>query len=492
MRLSLLVAGGYFLIVGLAAWFVLDVFVAEVKPGVRKTMEDTLVDNAHLIAELARPALTGSARERRAAGRQIEAALRRYRERFVDARIWDHRKQTLDLSFYITDAAGRVIHATDPSLIGADYSRWNDVRLTLDGGYGVRSTRADPADEDSSVMHVAAPIRDDGHIIGVVSLAKPTRSVGPIVAASKDKIRARGLLLLLLAALIGVAFSWMLGHSIDRLGRYARAVTAGARVQPQRSRVRELADLTDALTAMREQLEGKQYVERYLHSLTHELKSPLAAIRGAAELLGEQDMPTADRARFLTNIRDQAERLSHIAERLLELARLEQQQALTRCEPVELAALLTETVAVLAPIAARRRLALALEAPRPIWTQGDPFLLAQALRNLLDNAIDFSPAGARVEIRLQRVEDRVAIGILDQGPGIPDYAEEKVFERFFSLPRPGAAHKSTGLGLSFVREVALLHGGAIRLENRQPRGLHARLTLDASDFTETSPNFTAT
>jgi two-component system sensor histidine kinase CreC len=482
VRLSLLVAVGYFLIVGLAAWFVLDVFVAEVKPGVRKTMEHTLVDSANLVAELVRPALLGLPVDQRvpdqqSAAQRIHAALARFRERSVAARIWEHQKHTLDLSLYVTDDRGRVLYATDPEQIGADYSRWNDVYLTLTGRYGARSTRSDPEDEASSIMHVAAPVLADGRIIGVVSLAKQTRSVEPIVVASKDKIRARGFLLLLIAAAIGAAFTWKLSDSIGRLDRYARSVTAGARARPHRSRVRELDDLADALTEMRERLEGKQYVERYLHSLTHELKSPLAAIRGAAELLEEADMPAPERERFLANIREQADRLSQVAERLLELARVEQMQMLTKPEPLDLAELITQAVDALAPMAAQRGIRFELDLARPCRVRGDRFLLAQTLINLLDNAVGFSPQDAVVQIRLRASAQRAEVCILDQGPGIPDYAREKVFERFFSLPRPDVTRKGTGLGLSFVREVTDLHEGQIALENQHPQGLLACLAL---------------
>lgn len=484
MRISLQVAAGYFLIVGLAAWFVLDVFVAEVKPGVRDTMEDTLVDSANLIAELVAPALTGPLDERAAAGARIAAALERYRERRVEARIWGHSKRSLDLRIFITDADGRVIYSTQVDQIGQDYSRWNDVYLTLAGRYGARSTRLLPDDDSSSVMHVAAPILDGGRILGVVSVAKPGNSVAPIVEGSKAKIRERGFVLLAIAALIGGLFTWHLTRSIGRLRRYALAVTAGRRGTPPVSRSRELADLADALGEMRVRLEGKQYVERYLHTLTHELKSPLAAIRGAAELLAEPDMPPTERARFLDNIREQSERLAEVAERLLELARVEQQQALTESAPLDLEALIQGCVEAATPLATQRDIRFQFQADGPHRVMGDAFLLGRALANLLDNALRVSPEGGCIQVVLRRLESAQSrespplaeVCIEDEGPGIPDYAREKVFERFFSLPCPGAK-KGTGLGLSFVREVAELHGGSITLENRSKTGARARLRL---------------
>ena len=117
------------------------------------------------------------------------------------------------------------------------------------------------------------------------------------------------------------------------------------------------------------------------------------------------------------------------------------------------------------------------DAAAGVQVSGDPFLLRQALRNLVDNALAFSPAGG--EVRVDAVVDagRVRIRVADRGPGVPDYARERVFERFYSLPRPDGTPRSSGLGLPFVREVARLHGGDVRLENRDGGGAIAMLSL---------------
>ena len=110
--------------------------------------------------------------------------------------------------------------------------------------------------------------------------------------------------------------------------------------------------------------------------------------------------------------------------------------------------------------------------------QGDRFLLGQAVSNLLENAIDFSPDGGAIELRLVRQGPRLLLQVVDAGAGVPDFARDRVFERFYSLPRPDGG-RSTGLGLSFVREVAVLHGGAARLVNLDAGGAMAELSLPA-------------
>ena len=109
--------------------------------------------------------------------------------------------------------------------------------------------------------------------------------------------------------------------------------------------------------------------------------------------------------------------------------------------------------------------------------RGDAFLLRQALGNLVENAIDFSPHGADVDIGLRTDGDHAVIEVRDRGPGIPDYAMPRIFERFYSLPRPDGGSRSSGIGLCLVAEVAALHGGSATLLPRDGGGTVARLGL---------------
>src|SRR5690606_8943751 len=115
--------------------------------------------------------------------------------------------------------------------------------------------------------------------------------------------------------------------------------------------------------------------------------------------------------------------------------------------------------------------------PQPLRANGDRFLLRQALTNLVDNALAFAPRGSTVQLSLRVEAGQAVLRVLDRGPGVPDYALERVFERFYSLARPDGRPRSSGLGLPFVREVARLHGGQARLANRDGGGAEAGLSL---------------
>jgi two-component system sensor histidine kinase CreC len=225
---------------------------------------------------------------------------------------------------------------------------------------------------------------------------------------------------------------------------------------------------------MREALEGRRYAERYVQTLTHEMKSPLAAIRGAAELLGE-DMPPADSHRFLENIRAESGRAERLLNRLLELSALEGRSSLGVGDAVDLVPIVTRAIDQARPPADLASVTLAPCLPNhPVMVRGDAFILRSAVTNLLENAIDFSPAGSAVDIVLQADG---GIAISDRGPGIPEYARQKIFERFYSLKHHAHGRKGTGLGLTLVKEAAELHGGTINLEARPDGGTTARLTL---------------
>jgi two-component system sensor histidine kinase CreC len=473
MKIGLRILLGYFVIVALAAWLLGNVFVQQVKPGVRQAMEDTLADTANVLAELA----TDDVLAGRIADGQFARRVRGLAGRDIDARIWGFRKQSADYRVYVTDARGIVVFDSTGRDVGRDYSRWNDVYLTLRGEYGARSTRSDPTDENSTVMHVAAPIRDaDGRIAGVLTVAKPNQAIAPFIERSQQAVLRWGLVLLGTALLVGVLAAWWLSRQVGRLQRYAQAVTAGERVEAPRA-AGEFGDLGRALETMRDRLEGKQYVEQYVHALTHELKSPLSAIRGSAELL-ESPLPEADRARFVATIRAQGERMAQMIDKLLALAAVEHRQRIEQPEPVALAVLVDEAMAQVETEAGAAGVSLVRDdVDTAAVVEGDPFLLRQAIANLLDNAIDFAPRGSAIEVALQRQDDMLRVSVADRGPGVPDYAIGRVFERFYSLPRPAGGSRSSGLGLCFVAQVAGLHDGHATLANREGGGAVATLDL---------------
>ena len=452
-------------------------FLAEVEPQTFQATEEVMVDAAHLLAEMVEPEM----REERFSGDHLRAAFDGARDRRFEARIFNHVKRKFGINAYVTDARGMVIFDTDGGRReGEDFFKWNDVKGTLQGIYGARSTRSDNQDAGSSILYVGAPIGDAEKPIGVLTVFKPQQDVRPLIAERRRIIyTACGLIGGGILFLIAAVFLWLF-RPIGNITEYARAIERGER--PPKPRIgigREVNTLAHALDSMRDALEGRRYAERYIQTLTHEMKSPLAAIRGAAELLDEE-MPVETRKRFLGNIRAETARSERLINRLLELSAIESLTRLETRTDVDFSAIVASVVDQARPLTEVGRVNLDYDPPpSPANLPGDAFILRAAVTNLLENAIDFSPPDTTVSIELRDENRRIELTIRDHGPGIPDFARDRVFERFYSLRHHSAGRKGTGLGLTLVREAADLHGGSIVLEPADGGGTIARLILPA-------------
>ncbi len=472
MKLSVRIFLAYFILVALGAYWLLNSVVDEMQPSMSRSTEDVLVDTANLLAEV----IARDLKDERITTVAFSNALQRYRARTLNAAIYDLQKTEPDLTIYVTDKKGKVVLHTNAKEIGKDYSNWRDVAFTLRGDYGARTSKVSPDDNLNTVMYVAAPIKWGRDIQGVVSVGKPNLSIQPIIELNQNQIWLKGVLLLALGLVLGLITAILLTGSIRKLIKYVDAVRQGERVPVPNLHETELNKLAQAVAAMRTEIDGKAYVENYILTLTHEMKSPLAAIKGASELL-EEDMDSASRQRFLSNIQNETERLRNFIDRLLQLAAVEKKQTLEKVESIDLQALIDELIKSKTALLLKKELTCRLEQQdKNVRLNGERFLLKQALSNLLDNAIDFAEKGSDISIRITKHANTLSLSIHNVGPAIPDYAKDRLFERFYSLPRPNHGQKSTGLGLSFVKEVATLHNGTIELSNSHT-GVTALLTL---------------
>jgi len=463
-----------FLGLAVAGWFfVLNPVADRVERQYLEAAEEPMVDAAEILA-----ALVGAEMD---AGRDPTTALRaafdRASTRTLDAKIYSLHKQAVSLDACLVDARGIVIFdSAQPGRVGQDLSSSLDVFLTLHGQYGARSTREDEYDSASSVMYVAAPVRAGGQIAGVLSVYKPQRSMYAFIHETRAELRRIALGAVAGFLIAGLLLSRWVAEPLRRLTEHARAVTRGDRTPAPRMPGQHLSVLARALETMRDALEGRRYVERYVNHLTHEMKSPLSAIRGAAEILGENP-PQETRHKFLSNIVGEATRLQRLIEQLLALASMETRKQLETRTALDLASAAGDVCAEAAPRAEAGGVTLAVETvPCPLT--GDPILLARAIENLVLNAIEFSPPGATVRVRTLTAQEHAVLTVEDEGPGIPEFALPNLFTRFYSLPRPGTGRKSSGLGLCLAREAALLHGGTVTVGNRPDRsGAVARIEL---------------
>ncbi len=446
----------------------------DIDPRYRESAEESLVETAHLMASLIEQDVKDGAIDTA----RLEPVFRSLQARKLSAQIYSVHKTRIDLRAYATDKSGRVIFDSTGRHVGEDYSSWRDVTRALRGEYGARTTPDVDNDPATSVMYVGAPVRGPGgSIIGSVTAGKPVQSFGQFVTAAREKTLVTGIVSALAVLLLAVIVSVWLVRPFGLIADYVRYVRAQRSLSLPRLGRRALGALGAAYDEMRDALAGRNYVADYVQTLTHEVKSPLSAIRGAAELLQEPAMPQEERRRFLANIMRETQRIQEMVDRMMELTALETRRVLDKVEPVALKPLLEDVAGSAQDAAAARRIAVRVEAHADATVEGDAFLLRRAISNLLDNAIDFAPQDSEVVLSLQAGPRSAQVTVRDHGPGIPDYAQDKVFEKFYSLARPHTQKKSTGLGLAFVKEIASLHHGRIELVNAHDGGALATLSL---------------
>ncbi|MCB1305983.1 MAG: two-component system sensor histidine kinase CreC, partial [Leptospiraceae bacterium] len=442
MSLFLRLIIGLFLILGLAFYYFIDSTMEEIRPRYLEAVEESMNDSAHLLAgfvelrleqDNGQPSLDISARMNHAI-EDLELIMDRGTERRFHAQIYDLLKERMNLSVYITDARGIVIFDSLGRWQGRDFSRMNDVLLTLRGEYGARSSRMVESDPQTGALYVAAPIRYGDRIVASLTVVKPKDSVTPFI----DLARRRSLIAALVTAgaiflFGGLIFLWV-SLPVQRLSQYVSDLRAGKRADLPALGNGEIGRLGQALDDLRKQLEGKNYVERYIQTLNHEIKSPLTALRGSVELL---ETVSADRRHTLVaNIQSQTTRIHNMIERMLDLSTVENQNRVQRVD-VNLATLLSEQQQTIQGHSFDNQIGTGESS----IVRGDSFLLGRAISNLLRNAADFASPGSTIRCSIRREatlagSTDLILEVENDGPVIPDYALDRVFDRFYSLPRP--------------------------------------------------------
>lgn len=358
-----------------------------------------------------------------------------------------------------------------PSLqpIAGNLTAWPLQAAREPGWYEVELVRADKA-RHARLLHVVLP--GDYHLL-----------VGRDMT---DRSAIRDLVIngLIWSALIGLALAAMGGllirravlRRIEAIGRTAAAIVSGdlGRRVPLRGSNDEFDELTATINRMLDQIQQLvEGIRNVSNVVAHDLRTPLAEIRARLEELG-RTRPAADTAYSEIDAAvGDIDRLIGTFNALLRLAEIDSGMRRSGFRRVALAEVAEEVAELYGPIAESRQIGLDV-ALGPGETDGDPFLLAQAIGNLVDNALKFTPAGGHVALQLANGRITVA----DDGPGIAEQERPRVIERFYR----GDASRGTaglGLGLSLVASVARLHGGELRLEDNSP-GLRAVLELPAA------------
>ena len=358
-------------------------------------------------------------------------------------------------------------YAERPGQTASDYG---EVMAALSGE---SETRVRSGEEGILIISASAPVQRFRRVLGALMLSTDTRDIQQLVRQERLTILKVFGLSLGVTLLLSFFLAGTIARPIRRLARAADTVRRGigrtAEMPDISNRRDEIGDLSRSVGAMTRALYRQiDAIESFAADVSHELKNPLTSMRSALETVQRTEDKKVQ-ARLLAILEDDVHRLDRLISDISDASRLDAELTRGRMAPVDLGALINTLVEVYRATANDGVPTVAFTQPESgqMVVHGIEDRLGQVVRNLLDNAISFSPPGGTVTVKLARRSRSILLTVEDEGPGLPSGAAEKIFSRFYSERPTGEAFgRHSGLGLSISRQVVEAHSGEITAENR--------------------------
>ena len=319
----------------------------------------------------------------------------------------------------------------------------------------------------------AVPVTYRSMTQGAVYLYEYDAEQGALLQGIQTNLRTLSIVICVVTAAMGIVFSKALTRRIAQLLRGIHTVRQGE--YSHRVAVRggdELSRLADEFNELTGRLQTTEEVRRrFVSDASHELKTPLASIRLLTDSILQADHMDSETAReFLTDIGDEAERLTRITEKLLTLTRLDTAHEL-HTSPVDVKAVVERVEHMLSPLARAANVSLEMALQPGCIIRATEDDLYQVAFNLMENAVKYNLPGGTVTVTLKRTAEQVILLVEDTGVGIPEDDLPKIFDRFYRVDKARSrAAGGTGLGLSIVRDTVRQHGGSVTATRREQGG----------------------
>lgn len=329
--------------------------------------------------------------------------------------------------------------------------------------------------------YAAAPIVDEGRVMAVIQLSAPLLAAQSLILERWLALGVAIAAITILAGLAALLLSTTFTRPLEQLRQAAMKIAAGDFSQrvPE-SRKDEIGDVTRAFNYMAGQVEAMLEEQRaFASNVSHELRTPLTTIRLRSEALREGDLDPDLSRQYVAELDDEVQRLGTLVQDLMVLSRLDSGRLEAGRERIDILRLARQLLAELQPLAEGKAINLELDAPQtlPLVTAGSAHLMI-VFRNLLGNALKYTPAGGQITWRIRPAEAALQHTIADNGQGIAPEDLPYVFDRFYRVDKARArAVPGTGLGLSLVRMIVEFYGGTIELTSAGiGRGTEAHVT----------------
>ncbi len=322
---------------------------------------------------------------------------------------------------------------------------------------------------------VASRVLADGRLIQV---ARSTDSRAVLLAPLRSAFAGVGAVALLLSLTAGTALAWRATRPLREVASTARRILdeddLAARI-PQPGGSGELAVLTRQLnTLLDKNATHIRVLRETLDDLAHDMRTPLTRLRGTAELALRDGGNPADARSALADCVDETDHVLHLLEVLLDVSAAEAGALALRRERVDVRVLVARAADLYREVAEQKNISIETSLPPEAEMEADPVRVGQALSNLMDNALKYTPQGGRVRIAAEREPGAMILTVSDNGPGVPEAEREAVWRRLYR----GDASRSQrgfGLGLTLVRAVAEAHGGTASVDDAPGGGARFRL-----------------
>jgi len=330
--------------------------------------------------------------------------------------------------------------------------------------------------QDMTMLSVSVPIKRGERVLGAVYLIESISDLDNTVKAIKTSLYLFSGLIIVLVGMLSFGMSYIITSPVDEVILVAREISKGD--FSRRVKVKghdELAQMAETLNFMSSELQNlEENRKKFVSDVSHELKTPLATIKLICDSVVSTENPDPEMLRdFLGDLSDEVDRLTRIVERLLTLTRLGSEEGQPKLTPVDFIVMLNAISKKLTPNANAKNIVLYTNFEADMM---EPMLLDydkiwEAIYNIVDNAIKYSPEGGFVKMRLTLEKGEAIVKVEDNGPGIPESEKDKIFERFYRLDDSRARETGgTGLGLAIAKEAVLLHGGSISVSSEGEMG----------------------
>lgn len=342
--------------------------------------------------------------------------------------------------------------------------------------YGEQVQLISSSETEKKMLSVAVPVQVDDNIVGGVYLARSVEYLDSTINTIRTGLIVFSVLIVLLIGMLSFGMSFIITSPMEEFIEAAKEISKGN--FSKRITVKghgEIAQMGKALNYMCDELSLLEEKRRkFVSDASHELKTPMAGIKLICDsLVSAENVDLEMVKEFLGDMSDEVDRLTRVVERLLVLTRLDAGSTAARMEEVDIRSLISHITRKLQPIADEKHITIytdyhdALFAPVLV----DYDKIYEAVYNIVDNAVKYSPEESIVDVDVEEKDGWVIIKISDNGPGIPEDEQDRIFERFYRVDDSRARETGgTGLGLAIAKESVIMHGGSITVTNKRDEG----------------------